>query len=135
MRTIFRGLITAGASAFALISCSTARVAAEELTQSFRFSANGPTLILSNWTCWYADCRYAPCHMTVVQKPTLGSLTPTVRHGVFPASSGQCAGKPSPILNITFTPRAGAHGSDDVVLRSMSENGSRHTLNIHIDVP
>jgi hypothetical protein len=133
MRSAFRGIV-AGAGALALLWYSTAHIAAEE-SQSFRFSAKGPTLILSNWTCWYPDCRYAPCHMTVVQKPTLGTLTPAVRHGVFPASAGQCAGKPSPTLNITFTPRPGAHGSDDVVLRSMSENGSSHTLNIHIDVP
>jgi hypothetical protein len=133
MRSAFRGIV-AGAGALALLWYSTVHIAAEE-SQSFRFSAKGPTLILSNWTCWYPDCRYAPCHMTVVQKPTLGTLTPAVRHGVFPASAGQCAGKPSPTLNITFTPRPGAHGSDDVVLRSMSENGSSHTLNIHIDVP
>jgi hypothetical protein len=133
MRSAFRGIV-AGAGALALFSYSTAHIAAEE-SQSFRFSAKGPIQILSNWTCWYADCRYAPCHMTVVQQPTLGALTPEVRHGVFPASAGQCAGKPSPILNITYTPRSGAHGSDEVVLRSMSENGSRHTLKIHIDVP
>ena len=133
MRSAFRGIV-AGAGALALLWYSTVHIAAEE-SQSFRFSAKGPTLILSNWTCWYPDCRYAPCHMTVVQKPTLGTLAPAVRHGVFPASAGQCAGKPSPTLNITFTPRRGAHGSDDVVLQSMSENGSRHTINIHIDVP
>jgi adenylate cyclase len=84
---------------------------------------------------YFVDGIYAPCHMTIVQKPTLGTLTPSVRHGVFPAAAGQCAGKPAPLLNITFAPRSGAHGSDGVVLRSMSDNGSRHTLNIHIDVP
>jgi hypothetical protein len=128
--------LTAGAAALAFMCYSASGVVAEDFqTRSSRFSATGPTVILANWTCWSGDCKYAPCHMSVVQKPALGTLTPSVRKGVFPFSAGQCAGKPAPLLNITFTPRSGAHGSDDVVLRSMSDNGSRHILNIHIDVP
>jgi hypothetical protein len=129
------GLMVAGAVASTFIVCSAFNVHAEE-TRTSRFVANGPIVILANWTCWFGgSCKYAPCHMNVVQKPTLGTVAPAVHHGVLPPEAGSCAGKPAPLLNITYTPRAEAHGSDEVVLRSMSENGLRHTLNIHVDIP
>jgi hypothetical protein len=107
-------------------------------TLTYRATATGPTLILAKWTCWFGsdqDCKYAPCHMTTVQEPKLGKLRPAVSPGVIPANGGVCAGRPVPVLNITYTPKPGAHGSDEVVLESRSENYSRHMIHIYVEVP
>ena len=132
-------LAIAGAGVMAMTSLVPLTVAAEEFkTRSYRLTANGPTVILKNWTCWFgsdAGCKYAPCHMTTLQKPALGTLKPSVEPGTIPASGGRCAGKPAPVLTITYTPRHGAHGAEEIVLRSISDNGARHILNFHIDVP
>jgi hypothetical protein len=113
---------------------ATAPIHAETL--SYRFIASGPTLVLNQWTCWFrADCKYAPCHMTTVQKPILGRLKPSVVPGVIPPAGGLCAGKPVPMLNMTYTPSRGAHGLDQMVLESHSENGSSHTIYIYVQVP
>ena len=130
-------LAVAALGALAVISLAAVPVAAEEFkTLSFRFTANGPTAIVDKWTCWFdADCQYAACHMTTVRKPTLGTLKPFAGPGAIPAWAGRCAGKPVPVLTITYTPRPGVHGVDEIVLRSIADNGGRHILNIHIDVP
>ncbi len=107
-------------------------------TLTYRWVANGPTIVLRDWTCWFgaADgCKYAPCHMTTAQEPTLGKLTPKVSPGVIPANGGSCAGRPVPVLNIKYTPKRGAHGDDQIVLQSNSENGFHHTIYIHVQVP
>lgn len=111
--------------------------AAEEFQMhSSRFVANGPVVVLANWTCWFpTTCKYAACRVTTVQKPTLGTLKSVVGPSVVPAMGGQCAGKPIPALTITYTPRPGAHGGDEIVLRSIADNGGRHMMNIHVDVP
>ena len=131
------GLAVAGGGVVAMISFVPLAAAAQE-TRSYRLTASGPTVILKNWTCWFgpdAGCRYAPCHMSTVQKPALGTLNPSVTPGSIPAAGGQCAGRPVPVLTITYTPHRGARGADEVVLRSASDNGARHILNFHIDVP
>ncbi|WP_457817302.1 hypothetical protein, partial [Staphylococcus aureus] len=85
---------------------------------------------------WFpTNCRYAPCHMVTVQKPRLGTLRPSVSPTHLPATMSTCAGAPVPGLTIIYTPRPGAHGRDEVVLRSIAENGGRHILRIHVEVP
>jgi hypothetical protein len=131
-------LAFAGLGALAALSLGPVRAPAAETTQTLTtsFTANGPTVILDKWSCWFgADCRYAPCHMTTVSEPRLGRLTPDVGSGAIPSAGGRCMGKPVPVLTIVYTPRPGAHGADEVVLRSNSDNGSRHVLNIHVEVP
>jgi len=128
----------AGLGALAAISAAPVGAAAAEPVQtlSYSFTANGPTVVLSKWTCWFgADCAYAPCHMTTARTPALGALAPRVEPGVVPSSGGRCAGMPVPVLTITYTPRRGVHGADEVVLRSNSDNGFRHVINIHIEIP
>ena len=128
-----------GGAAFGVLvitSLATAPVCAQDFT--YRFTAHGPTVVLSSWTCWFGvdrGCKYAPCHMTTAQEPKLGRLRPSVAPGTIPASGGSCAGNPVPVLNMTYTPSRGAHGSDQIVLESRSENGSSHTIHIHVDVP
>jgi len=105
------------------------------VTQDYRFTANGPLKLLDAWTCWFPSCKYAACHMTTIKQPTLGRLTPRVGPTQIPAQGGVCAGQPVPGLTLTYTARAGAHGADEVVLRSIADNGQRHMLTFHIDVP
>lgn len=120
--------------AAALLALSPAR--AEEFKRlEYHFAATGPTRILSGWTCWFADCKYADCHMTTLQRPKLGALRPVASSGVIPAPGGRCARHPAPVLAILYTPRPGAHGADEVTLRSIADNGGRHILHFHIDVP
>src|SRR5215471_9735552 len=100
------GPAIAGVGVMAMAMLVPLTVTAQEFkTQSYRLTANGPTVILKNWTCWFssnAGCKYAPCHMTTVQKPALGRLMPSVKPGTIPASGGQSAGKPVPVLTITY---------------------------------
>ena len=129
-------LISVGMFALATPSFSAVPAKADEFTRlSYEFTANGPTVILAGWTCWFADCEYAACHMTTLQMPALGVLRPSVRQGMIPSTAGKCAGKPVPVLTITYTPRHGAHGRDEVVLRSIADNGGRHVIVIHIVLP
>lgn len=105
-------------------------------TRVFHAVANGPTVILAHWTCWFPEnCRYAPCHMTTLQEPKLGSVRPSVSPGRVPSDGGACAGKPVPVLNITYTPKANAHGADEVILETHSDNGWGHRIEISVDVP
>lgn len=104
-------------------------------TASRQVVANGPTVILPRWTCWYPDCTYASCHMTTIQEPSLGRLTPHVTKVPIPPNGGACAGRPIAELSITYTPRLGAHGIDTVVMRSMADNGGRHLLYFRVIVP
>lgn len=81
------------------------------------------------------DLQYAACHMTTIKKPTLGTLSPRVGPSHIVSVGTVCHGQPISALSIRYTPRPGTHGQDDVVLRSIADNGGRHLLYIHIDVP
>jgi hypothetical protein len=127
-----------GAAVGILAVTSLAAVPVQAETLSYRFIANGPTVVLNRWTCWFGPnggCKYAPCHMTTVQQPRLGRLKPAVISGSIPANGGACAGRPVPMLNMTYTPSPGGHGVDQMVLESHSENGLSHTIYILVDVP
>ena len=66
-------LNSVGMFVLATSSFSAVRAKADEFTRlSYKFTANRPTVVLAGWTCWFADCEYAACHMTTIQKPALG---------------------------------------------------------------
>lgn len=134
MKSVF-AVVVLGALAAAPLTAT--RAAAQQFeTLDYNFVAAGPIQIVSGWTCWFPNCRYAPCHMVTVQKPRLGMLRPSVSRTQVPMTLGNaCSGASLPGLTIVYTPRPGAHGSDEVVLRSMAENGGRHILRIHVEVP
>jgi len=125
--------------AFAIALSISFPAAAENFqTLNYHSVANGPTVVLKSWTCWFGPdrgCRYAPCHMTTAQQPKLGTLRPLVSPGVIPTSGGACAGKPIPEMNMLYTPKPGAHGADEILLRTQSDNGWRHDIYIHVEVP
>jgi len=124
------------ASALAILAAPAAPPAhAQMVTLHYHSIANGPTAAVSNWTCWFPDCRYAPCHMQTVQSPQLGVLRPSVHSGRIPESGGICAGRPITALTLTYTPRKGAHGTDFIILETHSDNGASHRLEVTVDVP
>jgi len=129
----------AGRAAVALLTLLTLieSATAEQYTVlNFHYVAKGPTEILGGWTCWFANCKYAPCHMVTEREPQLGTLRPYVSPGPIPAEAGaRCRGVSIPKLHLTYTPRPGARGDDEVTLRSTAENGGRHLIYIHIEVP
>jgi hypothetical protein len=104
------------------------------VVQEHQINAPGPVVLLSGWACWFSDCRFANCNMQTTKKPQLGALKVEVKPATIPSSGGSCAGRPTPGLAITYTPRAGAHGADTVELRSIADNGHRHLLRYTITV-
>ena len=122
--TLFAGLIF------------TAPATAQEFAvQDHQITASGPVKLLSGWACWFPDCRFANCNMQTTTKPQLGALKVEILPTTIPSSGGNCAGRPTPGLTITYTPRAGVHGADKVELRSIADNGHRHLLRYAISVP
>lgn len=105
------------------------------VTKEYSSTAYGPTVIMPDWKCWYSDCKLANCHMDTVQQPSLGKLKVKVIRVHLDQSAGYCAGAPIAALQITYVPRPGVHGQDEVVMRSIADNGGRHMLYFHIAVP
>lgn len=104
--------------------------------QERQITAPGAVKLLSGWACWFADCSFANCRMQTTKKPRLGTLNIEVKSTTISADlSKTCAGRPTPGLYITYTPRAGAHGADAVELRSIADNGKKHLLRYSITVP
>ena len=105
--------------------------------RAFHVVANGRVAALKDWTCWFGPpgCKYAPCHMRTVQEPSLGVLRPKAHPGTIPERGGVCAGKPITMLDLIYTPRRGAHGTDSIVLETHSDNGLAHRIEITVDVP
>jgi hypothetical protein len=124
------------AALFAAAAIDGPALAQNVVPLSYNFTANGPTVVLDKWTCWFGSgCKYAPCNMRIVQEPRLGRLRPKVSQGTIPQSGGVCAGTPIVVMSMWYTPRPGAHGFDQFVLDSRSENGSHHVISISVDVP
>lgn len=129
-------------SAFAvLLILAVAPVAARAQsmeTLTYHAVARGPTVVLPWWSCWFGEekgCKYAPCHMQTVQAPRLGLLKPSVSPGQIPSRGGVCAGKPIPVMTLTYSPRSAAHGEDQIILETHSDNGLAHRIEITVDVP
>ena len=107
-------------------------------TRTYHAVAHGPTVVLPWWSCWFGQdkgCKYAPCHMHTVQAPRLGVLTPSVVPGQIPARAGVCAGKPVPVMTLTYSPKPDVHGADQIILETHSDNGLSHRIEISVDVP
>jgi hypothetical protein len=132
-RTIWGATLLAG---FAAVATPTLAQAQNMETRTYHVVATGRTKALS-WTCWFPppECKYAACHMKTIQEPTLGSLRPRVRAGTIATPGGACDGKPTTVLDLFYTPRRGAHGTDSIVLETHSDNGLNHRLEITVDVP
>ena len=105
------------------------------VVQDHRLTANAAVNLLNGWACWFGDCRFANCNMQTTKKPQLGALRVAVKPATIPSNGGACAGRPTPGLYVTYTPRPGAHGTDTVELRSIADNGGRHLLRYTITVP
>ena len=120
----------------ALLAVSPARAQLAE-TVSFHAVAHGRTVVLANWTCWFGppSCGYAPCNMHTVEDGKLGAIRPRVHAGSIPARGGECAGKPTTVLDLIYTPRPGAHGTDQIVLDTHSDNGHSNHILLTVEVP
>jgi hypothetical protein len=105
------------------------------VVQEHQLTANSPVNLLNGWACWFGDCRFANCHMETTKRPQLGAVRVAVKPATIPASGGTCAGRSTPGLYMTYTPRRGAHGTDTIELRSIADNGQRHLLRYTITVP
>jgi hypothetical protein len=105
------------------------------VVQDHQLTAGGAVNLLNGWACWFADCRFANCHMQTTRKPQLGALRVAVKPATIPSSGGTCAGRATPGLYVTYTPRPGVHGTDTVELRSIADNGDRHLLRYTITMP
>ena len=100
----------------------------------YRYTAARPVVILEGWSCWYPNCRFASCNMNTEVRPRLGTLKVQVRPVTIPAGNA-CAGHATRGLFITYTPRPGAQGQDEIVMRSIADNGGRHVLHFSVLVP
>jgi hypothetical protein len=105
------------------------------VVQDHQLTASRPVSLLNGWACWFGDGSFANCHMETTKKPQLGALRVAVKPATIPSSGGTCAGRATPGLYVTYTPRPGVHGTDTVELRSIADNGGRHLLRYTITVP
>ena len=103
--------------------------------ETHRVTANGPTVLLSDWTCWHSDCSFANCDARMVRKPSQGTIQVRIRDTTIPRQGRQCAGRPTKGLNLTYEPRAGARGADEVIFRITADNSGNYLKRYLITLP
>jgi hypothetical protein len=129
---IVAAMLSAGLSWGTLVAAAHAQAPKEE---TYRITAQGPTLLLNNWTCWHSDCAFANCNARMVREPKQGAMQVRVRDTTIPRTAGRCAGRPTKGLNLTYVPRAGAHGVDEVTIRITADNGGNYLKRYLITLP
>jgi hypothetical protein len=97
-------------------------------------AAGRPAVILSNWTCWFGDCRFANCRMTTVRAPRGGTVVPRLTRTVIPANGGACAGRPTTGLSVEYRPRGNFRGTDRLAIAIRADNGGHYVRAYEVDV-
>jgi hypothetical protein len=103
--------------------------------ETYPIIARGPTRLLENWTCWHGDCSFANCNARMVREPRQGNMQVRVGDTTIPRTGGKCAGQPTKGLNLTYVPRAGARGADEIIIRITADNGGNYLKRYLIVLP
>jgi hypothetical protein len=129
---IVAATLSAGLSSGALVVSAHAHAPKQE---TYPVVARGPTPLLTSWTCWHGDCSFANCNARMQREPRQGTMQVRVVDATISRNGGKCAGRPTKGLDLTYIPRAGARGADEVIIRITADNGGDYLKRYLIILP